>query len=89
MIRNIVVLLIKYYQRYLRKYHNRVCIYEPTCSEYAIAVIKQFGALRGMYYGYLRLKRCNGALFQGGMDWPGYTTQEKFRYRDGGSYSDN
>ena len=65
-----VIMAIKFYQRYLRRLHNRECIYTPSCSNYTIMAIQKYGAIKGIYYGYLRIKRCNGALFQGGVDMP-------------------
>jgi len=61
---------IKFYQKYLRKFHNRKCIYIPTCSEYAILAIEKYGFIKGIYFAYLRIKRCNGALYKGGNDLP-------------------
>jgi putative membrane protein insertion efficiency factor len=61
---------IRYYQRHLRHMHNRVCIYTPSCSEYTILCIRKHGLFRGIRYGQLRIRRCNGALFAGGDDWP-------------------
>jgi putative membrane protein insertion efficiency factor len=62
--------LIRFYQRHLRRFHNRVCIYRPSCSEYAILCIERYGMIAGIRYAYLRIKRCNGALYAGGEDWP-------------------
>jgi len=66
----IIIFGIQFYQRHLRKLHNRKCIYDPSCSTYAILAIRKYGALKGCYYGYSRIRRCNGALFQGGVDYP-------------------
>ncbi|MFZ1640292.1 MAG: membrane protein insertion efficiency factor YidD [Candidatus Contendobacter sp.] len=66
----IAIWLIRFYQRYLRHLHNRECIYVPSCSNYTIAAIQKYGVNRGIYYGYKRIKRCNGALYQGGHDPP-------------------
>ena len=68
--RSMIICLIRIYQRHLRRMHNRECIYTPTCSEYAILVIDKFGVIRGVRYAYVRIKRCNGALYQGWDDWP-------------------
>lgn len=61
---------IRFYQRYLRILHNRECIYNPSCSEYMVISIQKYGVLRGVQYGAMRIRRCNGALYQGGEDWP-------------------
>ena len=66
----LAISLIHFYQRHLRHWHNRECIYTPSCSNYAIGAIKKHGAVCGCYYGYLRIKRCNGALYKGGLDLP-------------------
>lgn len=66
----ILIAIIHFYQKYLRSFHNKECIYTPTCSNYAIGAIQKYGALKGVRYAYLRIRRCNGALYQGGEDWP-------------------
>ncbi|RUR53184.1 membrane protein insertion efficiency factor YidD [Halomonas populi] len=64
----ILIGFIRVYQKYLRRFHNRECIYTPSCSNYTIQAIQKYGAVKGAYYGYLRIKRCNGALYSGGND---------------------
>lgn len=64
------IALIHLYQRRLRSFHSRQCIYTPTCSQYGVLAIEKYGLLKGAYYTYLRIRRCNGALFEGGMDHP-------------------
>jgi putative membrane protein insertion efficiency factor len=66
----LAIMAVKFYQRYLRKLHNRQCIYTPSCSNYAILAIEKYGIVKGCSYGYMRIKRCNGALYQGGNDEP-------------------
>jgi putative membrane protein insertion efficiency factor len=65
----LAIRLIRFYQRHLRRQHNRVCIYQPSCSEYTILAIQRYGSARGLFVGYHRVRRCNGALFAGGDDW--------------------
>lgn len=68
--KGIAIWLVRFYQRYLRRFHNRVCIYHPSCSEYAILCIDRYGLFKGIEYTHRRIRRCNGALFAGGDDWP-------------------
>ena len=68
--RYLVIALIRLYQQHIRQLHNRECIYDPTCSEYAVICIKKYGLVQGAKYAALRIKRCNGALYQGGEDYP-------------------
>ena len=44
------------------------CIYEPSCSSYAIEAITRHGLLKGMILSLTRLFRCIGVLFTGGRD---------------------
>jgi putative membrane protein insertion efficiency factor len=66
----IFVLPIIFYQRFLRGFHNRECIYVPTCSQYTIGAIDKYGPVKGWQFGVLRIRRCNGALYKGGDDPP-------------------
>lgn len=43
------------------------CRYYPTCSEYAVQAIEEFGILRGVVLAGWRLLRCN-PFSPGGMD---------------------
>lgn len=66
----LAIFFIKVYQKYFRKSHNRICIYTPTCSDYAILAVKKYGFYKGLCFGALRIRRCNGALYMGGKDLP-------------------
>ncbi|WP_407655783.1 membrane protein insertion efficiency factor YidD [Azohydromonas lata] len=68
--RFIGIAAIKFYQRHLRRYHNRKCIYSPSCSHYGIMALQKYGFFKGCRVTHLRIRRCNGALFQGGEDMP-------------------
>lgn len=66
--KHVLIFLIKQYQKIpFRSHHN--CKYIPTCSNYGIAVIKEFGALKGSILTIKRIIRCN-PLSQGGIDLP-------------------
>lgn len=66
----LAILAIRFYQKHLRQLHNRRCIYTPSCSNYGIQAIEKYGVIKGCCYTYSRIKRCNGALYQGGIDQP-------------------
>jgi uncharacterized protein len=68
--KKITILAIIFYQKHLRHIHNRRCIYTPSCSNYGIQAIEKYGVVKGCYFTYSRIKRCNGALYQGGVDYP-------------------
>ncbi len=53
-----LVRLIEHYQREISGRRPARCRYQPTCSEYMKASILSFGAVRGVWYGTLRLGSC-------------------------------
>ena len=68
--KTLAIFAIRFYQNHLRHFHNRQCIYTPSCSHYGIQAIEKYGFLNGCRFTALRIKRCNGALYQGGDDYP-------------------
>ena len=36
-----------------------VCVFYPTCSEYAISAVEKYGVIRGVWMGVLRVVRCH------------------------------
>ncbi|MHC4155854.1 MAG: membrane protein insertion efficiency factor YidD [Planctomycetota bacterium] len=65
----ILVRLIRLYQKTAPSWIRRSCRYTPTCSEYAILVISEKGAIVGLLLSILRVLRCIPPF--GGIDWPG------------------
>ena len=57
--KNILIYIIKIYQKTLGLYFRGACRFEPTCSEYMILSIKKYGVLKGLANGVLRLSRCH------------------------------
>lgn len=53
------LLLIRFYQRHISPHFPAVCRYRPTCSQYAFTAIERYGAIRGIWLGFLRICRCN------------------------------
>ena len=58
-LRRLVVLPIRIYQRLLSPLVGSRCKYYPSCSEYAAQAIRRFGILRGLVLAAWRLLRCN------------------------------
>ena len=67
-LKRILIRLIKWYQQIPFNSHNR-CKYIPTCSNYAITVLEDFGTIKGSYLTIKRLIKCN-PLSHGGIDLP-------------------
>ncbi|MFL5823187.1 MAG: membrane protein insertion efficiency factor YidD [Solirubrobacteraceae bacterium] len=53
------VLPIRVYQRLVSPFIGQRCRYYPSCSDYAVQAIRQFGILRGVVLAGWRLLRCN------------------------------
>ena len=62
----IIIYLIKLYQKIPIKWHS-YCKYQPTCSNYAIGVLSEYGFFKGMYLSIKRIMRCN-RFSKGGYD---------------------
>ena len=65
--RRIVVAPIVVYRRVISPLLPPRCKYAPTCSEYAVQAISEFGILRGLVLAVWRLLRCN-PFSHGGFD---------------------
>ena len=57
--RHIAVLPIKAYQRVLSPLLPRRCKYYPSCSQYAVDAVVNFGLTRGCVLAAWRILRCN------------------------------
>ena len=68
--RNILIKIIKFYQKCISPYFGHVgiyCKYEPTCSEYTRQAIEKYGSIKGVFLGIKRILRCN-PFSKGGYD---------------------
>ena len=68
-LKSAVIGCIKLYQHYAPEEIRRRCLFKPTCSEYAILVIKKNGLIIGLIKTYIRLfKKCRGNIYR--IDYP-------------------
>lgn len=75
MVKNIVLKLIRFYQKTLsfdhglfsfaKSYHG--CRYFPSCSEYTYQAIDKYGLYKGCILGLKRIARCH-PFAKGGVD---------------------
>ena len=56
--KKILIGMIKIYQRIPGKFHYS-CRHIPTCSNYAIEAISEYGSLKGSFLTIKRILRCN------------------------------
>ena len=63
---NILISLIKFYKLFVSPYLGNHCRYLPTCSEYFIESLIEFGFLEGLVKGTKRILSCHPIKFLGG-----------------------
>ena len=62
-----LIWLIAFYQKQISPLLPGSCRFVPTCSEYAIEAIRNWGVLRGLGLSIWRILRCN-PFCKGGYD---------------------
>ena len=65
--KNIFLLPVRFYRKFISPAIGSNCIYEPTCSEYFIESVEKHGIVKGFILGSARLLRCN-RFYLGGPD---------------------
>lgn len=58
-IKKLLILLVKFYQKILSPFFPGVCRFRPTCSQYMIEAISNHGIIKGLYLGIRRILRCH------------------------------
>ena len=64
--KKVLIKLIKWYQRLPGNFHF-ACKYYPSCSNYMIEALEEYGTFTGLWLGFKRLLRCN-SFAKGGYD---------------------
>ena len=67
--RRLLIGLIRAYQRLVSPLLGQHCRYLPSCSEYAVMAIEEWGVLRGTALAAWRILRCH-PWSAGGLDHP-------------------
>ena len=57
--KNILLTLIKAYQKHISPCFPARCRYRPTCSQYAVEAITKYGAAKGGWLALKRFLRCH------------------------------
>ena len=66
-LQEVLVFLVKIYQKTISPLSPPSCIYFPTCSQYTIAALKKYGVFRGGFLALKRILRCT-PFHRGGFD---------------------
>ena len=65
--KKLLIIAIKFYQKYISPMKSTKCPYIPTCSQYGVDAISKHGALKGGILTVWRIIRCN-PFSKGGVD---------------------
>ncbi|HQR32485.1 MAG TPA: membrane protein insertion efficiency factor YidD [Blastocatellia bacterium] len=65
--KQIAILILRFYKYAISPLLPPSCRFSPTCSEYAIEAIAKYGFWKGMVLGVRRLSRCH-PFSEGGYD---------------------
>jgi len=61
--KKLLIAILKIYSRavspFLTRIFGNACRFTPTCSEYSIAAVEKFGALKGLKLGIRRFAKCH------------------------------
>lgn len=65
--RRVCIFLIRMYQKTLSPLLGNSCRFTPSCSQYTIDSINEYGLFKGIFIGVKRIIRCN-PFSKGGYD---------------------
>jgi putative membrane protein insertion efficiency factor len=58
-VKKIIIFIITLYQKYISPIKPATCRFYPTCSEYAIQALTEFGLIEGVWLSVKRISRCH------------------------------
>ena len=67
LLRELCLLPVRLYRRVVSPLLGPRCRYYPSCSEYAVDAVREYGVIRGSVLAVWRVLRCN-PLSDGGLD---------------------
>jgi len=65
--KNILLIIINGYRKFISPLFPPHCRFYPTCSEYSYQSIRKHGAMRGLWYSLVRISKCH-PFHEGGFD---------------------
>ncbi|MBU4485998.1 MAG: membrane protein insertion efficiency factor YidD [Candidatus Delongbacteria bacterium] len=74
-VKNLLISLIRVYQKAISPFKTSKCPFSPSCSEYSALSIDQYGVFKGFVLGSWRILRCN-PLNKGYFDPPKHWAQK-------------
>ena len=65
---NFLISLIKGYRYFISPIFGHSCRFLPTCSEYSIDALREFGLIKGIFKSIKRILSCHPIKFLGGSE---------------------
>ena len=65
--KQLLLAMIRFYRKQISPCRAPCCRFTPTCSQYAMEAIREYGALKGGWMALRRVLRCN-PFHPGGYD---------------------
>jgi len=59
MLKKILIIIIRGYQKFISPLLGNNCRFSPTCSEYFILAVEKYGFFKGIYLGGKRIVKCH------------------------------
>lgn len=56
---HILIILIRFYQRFISPLTPPACRFVPSCSQYTVEAIQKHGPMKGLWLAIKRICRCN------------------------------
>ena len=47
-----LILLVRFYQKFISPYKPSCCRFTPTCSQYALEALRKYGPLKGSWLAF-------------------------------------
>ncbi|PIC64267.1 membrane protein insertion efficiency factor YidD [Sporosarcina sp. P13] len=67
MLKKVLLLFIRFYQKFISPMFPPSCRFYPTCSHYGVEAIETHGAIKGSYLAVMRILKCH-PFHKGGFD---------------------
>ncbi len=65
--KTILILMIKFYRKFISPLLGSNCRFHPTCSQYSLEAIEKYGAIKGVRLSVKRILKCH-PFHPGGYD---------------------
>ncbi|WP_459843756.1 membrane protein insertion efficiency factor YidD [Fusibacter bizertensis] len=65
--KTILILMIKFYRKFISPLLGSNCRFHPTCSQYSLEAIDKYGAFKGVRLSFKRIIKCH-PFHPGGYD---------------------